>query len=112
MKQKDTPSVTPDDARHAVVREILAERYRQILEEGRTLENDDAHTQGELVQAAASYVLAASPLQPLREQATRVWPWTLATFKPYSSRRDLIRAAALIVAELERRDREDAHVSI
>lgn len=36
---------------------------------------------------------------------TTVWPWDWAWWKPKNPRRDLVRAAALIIAEIERLDR-------
>ena len=33
------------------------------------------------------------------------WPWNEAAWKPKDARRDLVRTAALIVAEIERLDR-------
>jgi hypothetical protein len=33
------------------------------------------------------------------------WPWDLKWWKPTTPRRDLVKAAALIVAEIERLDR-------
>ena len=34
-----------------------------------------------------------------------LWPWAASWWKPKNRRRDLVRAAALIVAEIERIDR-------
>jgi len=34
-----------------------------------------------------------------------VWPWGGFTWKPTTPRRDLVKAAALILAEIERLDR-------
>jgi hypothetical protein len=36
-----------------------------------------------------------------------MWPWSREWWKPRNSRRDLVRAAALIVAEIERVDRKE-----
>jgi hypothetical protein len=79
-----------------VVNEIAAERRRQIEQEGWTTEHDDQHTDGSLADAAAVYLGAEVP-----------WPasWSLEWYKPKNYRRDLIRAGALIVAEIERLDR-------
>ena len=38
----------------------------------------------------------------------RWWPWSLDWWKPKDPRRDLVRAGALIVAEIERLDRQPA----
>ena len=57
-----------------------------------------------LIQAAASYCLMAASLP---QSAEDVWPfqWDKKWLKSTSSRRDLVKAAALIVAEIERLDR-------
>lgn len=103
-----------------VVAEIAAERKRQVEDEGWTPEHDDEHESGEMARAAAAYALAASypdffrmknsAVDKLREEYSggkftplrELWPWDWAWWKPKNRRRDLIRAAALIVAEVER----------
>lgn len=82
----------------SVIDEIAAERARQISKEGWTPEHDDHHNDGSLARAAASYA-AGERLW---------WPWRDSDWKPKDRRRDLIRAAALIVAEVERLDRAQA----
>ena len=90
-----------------VAAEIVAERDRQQAVEGWTPEHDDAHADGELAEAATCYAASSIawianriPSDPLWN-----WPWSRAWWKPKDARRDLIRAAALIVAEIERLDR-------
>jgi len=93
-------------------RDVLAERRRQIEVEGRTPAWDDVHRQGELARAAATYALASAHWpevwtvldKPVREN----WPWALRWWKPKDRRRDLVRAGALILAEIERLDRKAA----
>ncbi len=85
-----------------VIADIAAERRRQIEAEGWTPEHDDTHNRGELADAAACYVLGPWWFKRLGE---RLWPWPLKWWKPKDRRRDLIRAAALIMAEIERMDR-------
>jgi hypothetical protein len=83
--------------------DILMERRRQITQEGYTPAHDDYHTTGELAQAAAAYALATTPYA---FEARTLWPWERATWKPSTwRRRNLVRAAALIIAEIERLDR-------
>ena len=97
----------------SVIDEIAAERARQVAVEGWMFEHDDAHTDGSLAQAAAAYAAAAGLVN--RNPSTlgiifaRIWPrtWSTIWFKPKTPRRDLIRAGALIVAEIERLDRAD-----
>lgn len=81
--------------------DIAAERRRQIEVEGWTPANDAAHSLGELAQAAACY--ADPSVRPDRPPAN--WPWHSKWWKPKDRRRDLVRAGALIVAEIERLDR-------
>lgn len=84
----------------AVVQEILHERVRQICEEGWDLKHDDSHDCGEMADAAACYALG----QP-NEIVMHFWPWDVTWWKPTDRRRNLVKAGALIVAELERIDR-------
>lgn len=90
-------------------RDVLAERRRQVEGEGWTAEHDDRHNERELGLAAACYASAVSPthLDPKWSlpRAVRLWPWDEAWWKPSSYRRNLVKAGALIVAEIERLDR-------
>lgn len=81
--------------------DVLAERARQIEAEGWTPEHDDAeHVAGELALAACCYCVADEGDAP-----PAVWPWALGWWKPKSRRRNMVRAAALLLAEIEREDR-------
>lgn len=96
----------------SVVDEILVERLRQIHGEKITPRMDDEHDAGDLAAAAAAYALyAADELNPYSQGdggwlccAPPIWPWN-AMYKPENPRRALVKAAALIVAEIERIDR-------
>ena len=101
------------DLTQAVV-DVLAERRRQIEVEGWTPEHDDAHAEGDLAAAAACYALASTQYGPTPASAydrereryiTETWPWAAAWWKPRGQRRDLVKAAALALAEIERIDR-------
>lgn len=91
---------------------VLAERRRQIETEGWTPKHDDAHYSGDLAAAAASYAAAAAymvaPGSPrdhyTADDPPEMWPpeWE---FKPGSARSMLVKAGALILAEIERIDR-------
>ena len=88
--------------------DIANERKRQITTEGWTPEHDDAHTTGELAIAAGCYAIG-SQLSGERDRVfARYWPWHKAWWKPDTARRMLVKAGALIVAEIERIDRAAA----
>lgn len=95
----------------SVIDEIAAERRRQIEAEGWTPEHDDEHDRDHaLPRAAACYAIAGTaagngPFWITHLQVPQqVWPYRWE-WKPYDRRRNLVRAAALIVAEIERLDR-------
>jgi hypothetical protein len=90
--------------------DVLAERQRQIEREGWTPEHDDDdHNLGELADAAACYARQASlQVQGIGKFAKSPlphWPWDNLDWKPKDARRNLVRAGALILAEIERMDR-------
>ena len=95
--------------------DIGIERARQRAVEGFDAAHDDEHADGQLARAAAAYALVSvveegavdigyvsSHLQKVLEW---LWPWSVQWWKPKDRRRDLVRAGALIVAEIERLDR-------
>jgi hypothetical protein len=90
--------------------DVLTERRRQIEGEGWTSGHDDEHKGEELIATAVCYLLPSNILNfqwPGRKTTIFdvLWPWSLDWWKPKSRRRDLVRAAALIIAEIERLDR-------
>lgn len=82
--------------------DVLAERRRQVEVEGWTPEHDDSHGAGELAIAAACYAGNSAGKWGI---ATAAWPWAPKWWKPANARRDLVKAGALILAEIERMDR-------
>lgn len=82
-------------------RDVLAERQRQISKEGWTPEHDDEHDEGDLSLAGAVYAVTKG----YRADVPPAWPWEAAAFKPRDWRANLVRAGALVLAELERLDR-------
>jgi hypothetical protein len=102
--------------------DVFMERKRQQMVEGWTIEHDDSHHgghhEGELALAAASYCMSASadvnPLLTAKarhlEYAEAWWPQHWGRRKPKGARRDLVRAAALIIAEIERLDRKTTRI--
>ncbi len=83
--------------------DVQAERKRQVEVEGWTPEHDDEHNGGELADAAACYALSAAGWSTYA--ARERWPWPLEWWKPSTARRDLVKACALALAEIERLDR-------
>lgn len=81
--------------------DVLAERKRQIEGEGFDSEHDDMHDCGALARAAACYAMSGYHIG-----MPNAWPWSLSWWKPKDRRRDLVRAGALILAEIERLDRQ------
>ena len=94
----------PLDSKGAAL--IAAERLRQITAEGWSPEHDDAHVDGELLAAAACY-LEFERLTTLRTSWSAPppdWPWDRQWWKPsdHDSLKNLVRAGALIAAEIDR----------
>ncbi|MFU4909473.1 hypothetical protein ACM7ZU_18180 [Pseudomonas aeruginosa] len=88
--------------------DVQAERRRQIEAEGWTPEHDDAHSHGQMARAAACYALAGSSAPNDGTAALLVslaWPWDEQWWKPTTTRRDLVKACSLGLAEIERLDR-------
>lgn len=105
-----------DDAQVGAVtdaaRDVLAERARQVSVEGWTPEHDDKHGKGEMVLAASSYLLSVDATNAIGFQSKIMpsyWPWAKSWWKPGPVRRMLVKAAALIIAEIERLDRALSH---
>ncbi len=98
--------------RDKIIDEIKAERERQVNHEGFSLAHDDQYKDGELALAASTYALPPKKRTlwtPNCDHAPMFWPFAPEWYKPRvdSRRRELIMAAALLVAEIERIDRED-----
>ena len=120
IAKKQAKAVAPDQFRDAAkmmaepaevpmtqaATDVLAERQRQISAEGWTPDHDDEHDDGSLAAAAACYALGG--------QAGEIpagWPqsWDDSWWRPSAGeRRNLVKAGALILAEIERLDRADA----
>lgn len=84
---------------------IAAERRRQIEAEGWTPEHDDEHDDHQLSQAAACYALGVPAAVGMDGARVPLWPWSREWWKPTDRVRDLVKAGALIVAEIERLQR-------
>lgn len=82
------------------VAQIAEERRRQITVEGWTPEHDDEHSSDELACAAAAYAMSDD-----EQMVGMLWPWRREWWKPKGRKRDLVRAGALIAAEIDRLER-------
>ncbi len=94
-----------------ILAEVSVERDRQRVVEGFGPVHDDSeHSGGELLKAAACYLIKGGGGNSVEEMRAIefLWPWDGEWWKPKSRRRDIIRALALGVAELERMDRAEA----
>lgn len=99
-----SPPETPVPQSEPVAwRDVKAERQRQVSVEGWTPEHDDEHTEAEMALAASCYAATAGGYA--KGQMPPHWPWAREWWKPTYGRRDLIKAGALILAEIERLDR-------
>ena len=95
------------------IESIAAERQRQIEEEGWTPERDEAHADGEMAGAAACYAMQscmdrigrADLCETVKHTIRELWPWSSYWWKPTTPRCDLVKAGALIAAEIDRLDR-------
>jgi hypothetical protein len=95
------------------IERIAAERKRQIEEEGFTAEHDDEFDLGHLVDAAICYVMPEemrniqigirNPTSLINE----LWPWDACWWNPTPDNRirELVKAGALVAAEIDRLQR-------
>ena len=87
--------------RNTAIRNVINERMRQCQELGYTPEHDDQWANGELPVAAQCYLLGTDSI-PAELIDAVCWPFQHSHYKPENRLRDLTKAAALIVAEIER----------
>lgn len=81
---------------------LIDRERREQIRKGYDLEHDAGYRYEELSRAAAAYAL--SPGETLRGQPfarADLWPWSVG-WKPADRVTELVRAGALIVAEIER----------
>lgn len=107
------PTLGPqDEEQRDGVSLIAAERARQVSVEGWTPKHDDSHLDAEMIEAARGYLSAAF----LAERGRRwvgdpppLWPWNQSWWKPsIDPVRNLVKAGALIAAEIDRLQRVSA----
>lgn len=94
---------------------ITAERLRQITAEGWTPEHDDEHGDGQLADAAMCYIGTTTNrydgYSRMYREVPAAWPWDDKWWKPapWPERiRNLVKAGALIAAEIDRIQREES----
>jgi hypothetical protein len=100
---------------------VLLERLRQANELGFDTAHDAQHVRGELAWAAAALVMSAcrelsmrAIADPAAEAAAfqamlqQLWPWPMQPLVGKGARADLVRAGALILAEISRLDALEA----
>jgi hypothetical protein len=98
-ERQDIKLIAIDPAAAEGVKLIAAERQRQVREEGWTPEHDAQHRGGQLRVAALCYACHAGDY---RLQPPLIWPWHPDSWKPKDAITDLVRAGALIAAEIDR----------
>lgn len=93
--------------------DVLFERRRQIIvEKFDAAHDDEEHPPGDLERAAAVYALydlgvpGSMPVEAFN--GNRMWPWDWQWLKPKTHRRNLVRATALLLAAIDKIDREAA----
>ena len=91
------------------VDDIVAERQR--LEELGLPPKERRYRPSDLPKAAAAYALAGVQRYANDGWPELFWPWPRTRFRPTRPRDNLVRAAALILAEIERLDRLAARPS-
>lgn len=114
--------LNPDDLSKAVI-DVMNERDRQWNDEKFDAKHDDVVNAGGQLAIAAGWYAFSSVYVDSREAVgvhrseladhfhndvgAYSWPWDAAWWKPKDRRADLVRAAALAIAEIERLDRAE-----
>lgn len=109
---KTLPFSTILAIRVCAIRDIDAEREYQIKQKDCQTTRDDTYTDNQLIRAACAYAMhagneAQSGHPGAHDAVMQVWPWSPSSFHNCNRRRALVKAAALLVAEIERIDRAD-----
>lgn len=96
------------------INDVASERMRQIEEEGYGAASDDSFDGGRLAAAGACYgIHAAWTLSEASKGQDLTglpawWPMDASGWKPTDPRTNLVKAAALIIAEIDKFDRKVA----
>lgn len=100
-----TAPATPPDG----IALIAAERQRQTTVEGWTPEHDDSHDDSQLLSAAIVYAERVRLPESFASTLPPMWPWAAKWWKPSADPiRNLVKAGALIAAEIDRLNRADS----
>jgi hypothetical protein len=85
---------------------IAAERERQMRVEGWTESHDDEHDDGQMLSAAIVYAERVRLPESFASTLPPMWPWAAKWWKPSDDLvRNLVKAGALIAAEIDRLQR-------
>ncbi|HAJ6009944.1 TPA: ead/Ea22-like family protein [Escherichia coli] len=105
-READKKRIAELEARafNPAILDVIAERQRQQSVEGWMPEHDDEHCNGELAMAAVCYINETGTVNRNGGKPWG-WPWDASWWKPNARRRNLVKAGALILAEIERIDR-------
>lgn len=104
------------DAVSKAIKDVVSERSRQKNGEFYSDAQDDSYVNNELTRGSASYVNhvigrswihVSKPSVYQNELVPDLWPWSEQSWKPKSPRQDLVRATALLIADIERIDRQE-----
>ncbi len=104
-KLKESPNPIAEEKVSEGVKLISDERQRQIEVEGWSKEHDSQHEHGEIAIAASLYAMPSEKRMFRPSTGLPVhWPWYAKWWKPSPENRlrELVKAGALIAAEIDR----------
>jgi transcriptional regulator with XRE-family HTH domain len=104
--ETESPSSIEGEEKISGIDLIARERRRQVEVEGWTTEHDATHQQGEMAMAAAVYAWPESYMSTGAPRCAIItkqefWPWDEKWYKPGTRISDLVKAGALIAAEID-----------
>jgi len=95
----------------SIAKEIVQERRRQIEDEGYNAAHDSLHEPDVIATGAAFYALPEETTEWVKIKGVDLWPFD-GQPKRKDRRRDLIRAASMIVAEIEQIDQANNRTAL
>lgn len=103
---------------NGAISDVLAERVDQVFRHGFTREHDATHPPSDLPLAALTYLEdaiaklggagQAGPVDGLAPEVPAAWPWR-DFFRPADARTNLVKAAAFLLAAIDRLDDARPH---